>query len=87
MPEAIAAMDDAGEFRWRLRNAARGRGHFLQALAGWHASLDAKAYQEEQAAGQIVTTAVVFWNGLFVLVIMSSVFLFLVSVIDAGELW
>lgn len=87
LPEAVAAMDDAGEFRWRLRNAFNGRSNFLRALAGWNASLDAKAYQQEQAAGQLVTTALVLWNGVFVGMIVVAVFLFLISIIDTGLLW
>lgn len=87
LAEAVAAVDDSGEFAWRLRNAFHGGAHFQRALAGWRAALDAKAYQQEQTAGQIISTAVVLWNGLFVAAIAASVFLLLIAVIDAGVLW
>jgi len=87
LPEAVAAMDDSGEFGWRLRNAFHGRGKFLRALAGWHEALDAKAYQQEQMASTWITTGLVFWNGLFVAVLLISVFSFLISLINMGVLW
>ena len=87
LPQAIQSMDDSGEFAWRLRNAFHGRAAFLQALAGWHESLDAKAYQQEQAASQGITTAMVLWTGLFVGGVAISVFTFLVSVLTSSALW
>jgi len=87
LPEAVAAMDDTGEFAWRLRNAFYGRGKFLRALAGWHEALDAKAYQQQQAASTWITTGLVLWNGLFVAVLIVSVFSFLISLINMGVLW
>jgi type II secretory pathway component PulF len=87
LPQAIQAMDDSGEFAWRLTNAFHGRAGFLQALAGWHESLDAKAFQQEQAVSQGVTTALVFWSGLYVGTIAISVFSFLVSIISSSALW
>jgi len=87
LTEAIQAMDDAGEFRWRLTNATHGTDGFRVALAGWHEALDAKAFQQEQAAAHSVTTALVLLNGLFVGVVVTSVFGFLVSIINAGILW
>ena len=87
LTEAIQAMDDAGEFRWRLRNAAHATDGFRAALAGWHEALDAKAFQQEQAAAHGVTTALLLLNGLFVGTVVASVFGFLVSIINAGILW
>jgi type II secretory pathway component PulF len=87
LTRAVQAMDDSGEFGWRLTNAFHGRGGFLQALAGWHESLDAKAFQEEQAAAHGITSALVLWSGVFVGAVVISVFMFLVSLIDAGVLW
>jgi len=87
LPDAIQAMDDAGEFGWRLANAFHARTDLLQALAGWHESLDAKAFQQEQAAAHGITTALVFWSGLFVGAVVISVFMFLTSIIYAGTLW
>jgi type IV pilus assembly protein PilC len=87
LTEAIQVMDKAGEFHWRLTNASHAHAGFLQSLAGWHESLDAKAFQQEQAAAHGITTALVLLNGLFVGVVVISVFLFLVSIINAGVLW
>jgi type II secretory pathway component PulF len=85
--KAVQKMDDSGEFGWRLANAFHGKGGFLPALAGWHESLDAKAFQQEQAAAHGITTAFVLWNGLFVGAVVISVFVFLISIIDEGVLW
>lgn len=87
LTEAIAAMDDAGEFRWRLTNATHAKHGFRAALAGWHEALDAKAFQQEQAAAHGITTTLVVLNGVFVAVVVVSVFSFLVSIINAGLLW
>jgi general secretion pathway protein F len=87
LTEAVQAMDDAGEFRWRLTNASHAHAGFLQALAGWHEALDAKAFQQEQAAAHGVTTTLVLLNGLFVGAVAITVFMFLVSILNAGILW
>ena len=87
LTQAVQRMDDSGEFGWRLTNAFHGGAGFLQALAGWHESLDAKAFQQEQAAAHVITTALVLWSGLFVGAVVISVFMFLVSIINAGVLW
>jgi len=87
LTEAIQTMDDAGEFRWRLTNAAHATDGFRAALAGWHEALDARAFQQEQAAAHGVTTALLLLNGLFVGTVVVSVFSFLVSIINAGLLW
>ena len=87
LPEAIREMDDAGEFSWRLSNAAHGHGGFGRALAGWHESLAARAFQQEQAAAHGITTAMVFWNGIFVGTIVVSVFMTLVSILNGAILW
>lgn len=85
--EAVEAMDDAGEFRWRLANACHSHSGFLKALAGWHEALDAKAFQLEQASAHAITTALVLFNGLFVGFIVTTVFGVLVSIINTGILW
>lgn len=86
LTEAVQAMDDSGEFGWRLTNAFHGGG-FLKALAGWHESLDAKAFQEEQAAAHTITSALVLWSGVFVGAVVISVFAFLVSITNGAVLW
>jgi len=87
LPEALQAMDDSGEFRWRLRNAAATHGGFMRALAGWHESLDARAFQLEQAATHAITTALVIWSGLFVGSITVAVFMIFTSLINSAVLW
>lgn len=62
LTEAIHALDDTGEFRWRLANAAHFSSSFFHALQGWHQSLDARAYQLEQSAAQVITTVLVLLN-------------------------
>jgi type II secretory pathway component PulF len=87
LTEVVQSMDDEGEFRWRLTNACHAHDGFLKALTGWHEALDAKAFQQEQAAAHAVTTALVLFNGVFVGAVVTSVFMFLVSVINTGLLW
>jgi hypothetical protein len=87
LTEAVARVDDSGEFRWRLKNAVHSRAGFLAALAGWHETLDAKAFQQEQAAAHVITTAVVFVKGLFVGLIAVSIFQFLIAILNESFLW
>jgi type II secretory pathway component PulF len=87
LTEAVALLDDSGEFRWRITNAIHAHGGFLRALTGWHESLDAKAFQEEQAAAHSVTSGLVIANGLIVATVAVGVFSVLISIINAGVLW
>lgn len=87
LPEALAILDDTRQFRWRLANASYRASGFWDALAGWREALDAKAYQQEQSAAQILTTAFVLLNGVVVAITASAVFLVLTSIIEGGLLW
>lgn len=87
LPRAIHDMDATGELSWRLSNALRRRSGFLRALAGWHDSLDAKAFQMEQAAAQLATAALVLLNGLVVAGVVIGVFLALISLMNRAVLW
>jgi type II secretory pathway component PulF len=87
LTEAVQAIDDTGEFRWRLTNAAYGRSGFMAALTGWHDALDAKAYQLEQAASQVITTGLVIVNGCIVGLIAIGLFSALTSIMWEGTLW
>jgi type II secretory pathway component PulF len=87
LTRAVEALDDSGEFAWRLANAEHGRTGFLGALAGWHESLDAKAFQQEQAAAHGITSALVLWSGLYVGAVAISAFTFLTSIINSSDLW
>ena len=86
LPEAVRRLDDAGEFHWRLRNAARAGAGFMAALRGWHDALEAKAFQQEQTASQVVTTGFVLLNGLMVSLLALGVFGLLISILDMAAL-
>ncbi len=87
LTEAVRALDDSGEFHWRLTNAQHGTQGFIAALRGWFESLDAKAFQQEQAAAQVLTTALVLWNGLVIGVFVIGMFNVLTNIIEEGVLW
>lgn len=83
---AVRWLDDDGEFRWRLENAAAAGGGFRAALDGWHEALDAKAFQQEQSFSQAVTTGMVFLNGVTVACFAIGVFQALIMIVDAAAL-
>jgi type IV pilus assembly protein PilC len=87
LPEAVGVLDDSGELQWRLANALRGTGGFVKALTGWHEALDAKAFQLEQTAAQITTTAFVLINGLIIGGIVIGMFLPLIQLLNQATLW
>ena len=87
LPEAIRALDGSGELHWRLSNALHGGSGFLRALSGWHEALDAKAFQLEQSAAQIATTALVLLNGLIVGSLVVAIFLVLIQLLNEAVLW
>lgn len=87
LTEAVQKVDDSGEFQWRLSQAFHAHSGFFRAVAGWNESLDAKAFQEEQAAAQSVTTGIVLLNGALVGLIVVSVFSLLISLINSAVLW
>jgi hypothetical protein len=70
-----------------LTNAIHGQGGFRVALAGWHEALDAKAFQQEQAASQIVTTLLVILNGAFVGLVAVGLFQAITSIVWKVSLW
>lgn len=81
LPEALAPLDPDGELRWRVANAARG-GEFTQALRGWCAWLDARAWQLEQAAAQVGSTAIVILNAVLSGLVTVAVFGVLIALIE-----
>ena len=87
LPDALARMDDVGEFRWRLANAVFGRGGFTAALNGWQEALDAKAFQQEQTAAQLASTSLVLLNGVLVALLAVGVFQMLVNLVWSAVLW
>jgi type II secretory pathway component PulF len=87
LDDAVRGFDDSGEFHWRLTNAIHARGGFLQALRGWHETLEAKAFQQEETATHAVTSGLVIVNGVLVGLIVTSMFGILIVVVKAaGEL-
>ena len=102
LPDALALIADGGELRWRLDTAAHAQGiafagaagqplsaptGFQAALAGWLAALDAKAFQEEQAAAHLLSTAFVLANGLLVALLCTGTMQMLVSLIAVAGEW
>lgn len=87
LTDAVRALDDSDEFHWRLSNATHGQKGFLVALRGWFESLDAKAFQQEQAAAQTLTTALVLWNGFVIGAFVIGMFSLLTNIIEEGVLW
>jgi type II secretory pathway component PulF len=87
LPEAMRRIDDTGPFQWRLRNLAGNPGSFAAGLAGWLETLDARAFQQEQAAAQLITTAMILFNGGLVGLLVTGVFQALTSIVQVGVLW
>ena len=84
LDDAVRAFDDSGEFHWRLTNATHAHGGFLNALRGWHESLDAKAFQQEEAATHAVASGLVIMNGVVVGLIATAMFGILIAMMRAA---
>jgi type IV pilus assembly protein PilC len=84
LDDAVRAFDDSGEFHWRLTNATHAHGGFLNALRGWHESLDAKAFQQEEAATHAVASGLVILNGVLVGLIATAMFGILIAMMRAA---
>jgi type II secretory pathway component PulF len=87
LSKALADVDVHGELSWRMTTAAGSNQGFRAALAGWIEALDAKAFQQEQAAAQMFTTAVVLANGVMIGLIAVAIFLLLTSILNQLVLW
>jgi type II secretory pathway component PulF len=81
LDDAVRIFDDSGEYHWRLTNATHAHGGFLTALRGWHESLDAKAFQQEEAAAHTVASGLVIMNGVVVGLIATAMFGMLVAIL------
>jgi type II secretory pathway component PulF len=79
---AVRAFDHSGGFHWRLRNATHARDGFLSALRGWHETLDAKAFQQEETTAHLLTSGLVILNGTLVALIATAMFGILMSVLN-----
>ena len=71
-------MDDSGDISLAAHQRLI-RVVVFTALVGWHDALNAKAFQQQQAAAQGISTALVLLNGAFVATIVIAVFAFLIS--------
>ena len=83
----MKSFSSSPEFKWRLTQGLQGGGSFSQALQGWVASLDAKAFQQEQTAAQSFSTGLVLLNGLLVALLAITTIQFLSGVLKEGLLW
>jgi hypothetical protein len=52
-------------------------------LQGWHEALDARAFQQEEAAAHVVTSGLVILNGLLVALITTAMFGILLVALNA----
>jgi len=86
LPDAVGAFDDAGEYRWRLTNACQAHGGFQRALAGWHEALEARAFQQEEAAAHLITSALVLLNGAVVAFTAGAFFAALIALLEFASL-
>jgi hypothetical protein len=84
LTDAVRLVDDSKEFQWRLANGAGSPSGFALALDGWHESLEARAFQQEQVASQGITTGFVFLNGLMVGLTAVGVFQMLIAIIEVA---
>src|ERR1017187_4736752 len=84
LDDAVRGFDDSGEFHWRLTNATHARGGFLAALRGWHEALDAKAFQQEEAATHVLTSGLVIMNGVVVALIATAMFGVLIAILKGA---
>jgi len=55
----------------------------LTALQGWHEALDARAFQQEEAAAHVVTSGLVILNGALVALITTAMFGILLAALNA----
>ena len=85
--EALHQFDDTGEFRWRLTNAAYSPNGFRAALMGWIETLDASAFQQQQAAAHMITTGLVVLNGTLVGMLVVATFQAIIAIMNTAVLW
>lgn len=83
---AVRHLDESGEFVWRLENAALANRRFAEGLASWHEALAAQAFQLEQAAAQVITSALVVMNGVLVALLAMFTFSILTAILSSS-LW
>jgi type II secretory pathway component PulF len=82
LPKAMEALDETGEFAWRIRNVFHSPVKFMSALAGWHQALDARAAQQEEMVSQVISSSLILINGCAVGLLGASIFLLLNAIIE-----
>jgi type II secretory pathway component PulF len=87
LTDVMVLFDRSGEFQWRLSNASKSGGRFFYALSGWLESLEARAFRQQQAFAQVVTTALVLYNGAMVSLFAIFVFRGFTQILEQGVLW
>ena len=87
LPESLSVLDDDGELRWRLNNAFHSGKNFFAALGGWLDALDARAFRQQQAFAQLITTGLVLYNGTMVSLFAIFIFRGFTTLIEEGVLW
>ena len=83
LAQVVEQIEGRGEFAWRLTNALRAGGRFLDAIQGWLVSLELKAERSEQAAAQAIFVATVLLQGLLVGALTIAVFGLLAGIIHS----
>jgi len=84
LTEALAKIDDHGEFKWRFEQAAQGGAQFETALNGWCDALTGRADQWQQTVTHVFNVTILLVNALLVGMIAFGLFGFLLQVIDIG---
>ena len=87
LPNVLTRFDRTGQFGWRLSNSLKGRTGFVQALKGWHESLEAEALQKEESASYAISAGFLVLNGAVVGLIVVALFSAFVAMIEGGVLW
>tara|TARA_Y100001934_G_scaffold249031_1_gene310144 strand:- start:6802 stop:8085 length:1284 start_codon:yes stop_codon:yes gene_type:complete len=85
--DAFNVFEKSTEFQWRYKNAARAGGSYVEALSGWHNSLDSRAYFKEQRMAQILTAIVILMNGVLVVLFTAGIFQVFSGMIQMLALW
>ena len=80
--KALAVVDESGELKWRVKNAAQQGGDFSSALSGWHQILEARSVYQEQAVSDIASTSMVVVAGLAVALVATACLLPVFSIMS-----
>ncbi|KAB2671560.1 MAG: hypothetical protein DVB31_04545 [Verrucomicrobia bacterium] len=87
LDEAIATVDCAPEFRWRLGMAMHRTGRAMDSMRGWLADLESKADRNETMAAQSFLVFSVLSNATLVALTAVSVYSILISMMEAAAIW